>query len=285
VSISYQLNDVGIHLPDIPVFHRDDEYDQAGFDVLWDMQSRHFWYLGRHRFILYALKRHLSTSSTPGWAIDLGGGCGGWIKYLSERAPERFSRLALADSSLIALERAGSILPKAVERYQIDLMNLGWENQWDVAFLLDVLEHIPDDVTALQQAGRAIKPGALIFATAPALQLFWSDDDKVAHHLRRYARKDFVRLADESGLILRDARYFMFFLSPLYWLARLRSGAGNLSDDKKHSLFLQAHRVSEGPSNKLLSVVFESETPIGHWLSFPWGTSILAVLEKPVMNK
>jgi len=46
VSISYQLNDVGIHLPNIPVFHRDDEYDQAGFDVLWDMQTRHFWYLG-----------------------------------------------------------------------------------------------------------------------------------------------------------------------------------------------------------------------------------------------
>jgi len=285
VSISYQLNDVGIHLPNIPVFHRDDEYDQAGFDVLWDMQARHFWYLGRHRFILHALKKHLGSSTMPGAAIDLGGGCGGWIKYLCERAPERFSRLALADSSLIALERAGGILPTSIERYQIDLMNLGWKNQWDVAFLLDVLEHIPDDVTALQQAAKAIKPGALIFATAPALQLFWSDDDEVAHHLRRYARKDFVRLADESGLILRGARYFMFFLSPLYWLARLRPGAGSLSDDKKRSLFLRAHRVSEGPSNKLLSVVFESETPIGHWLPFPWGTSILAVLEKPVMNK
>ena len=49
----------GILLPMIPVEHREAEWDEAGFDVLRKMQSQHFWYLGRHRFLLSMMKRML----------------------------------------------------------------------------------------------------------------------------------------------------------------------------------------------------------------------------------
>ncbi|MGB7748487.1 MAG: hypothetical protein WBN75_14495 [Verrucomicrobiia bacterium] len=52
----YERNAGWIYVPGQPVCHRDEEYDQAGFDILCDMQSRHFWYQGRHRFLLRALK-------------------------------------------------------------------------------------------------------------------------------------------------------------------------------------------------------------------------------------
>jgi len=42
--------------------------------------------------------------------------------------------------------RAGGDHPSADGIHQIDLMNLGWRERWDVAFLLDVIEHLPDDV-------------------------------------------------------------------------------------------------------------------------------------------
>jgi hypothetical protein len=43
-------------MPSTAVVHRDEEYEEASFEVLRDMQCRHFWYQGRHRFLLQALK-------------------------------------------------------------------------------------------------------------------------------------------------------------------------------------------------------------------------------------
>jgi SAM-dependent methyltransferase len=172
---------------------------------------------------------------------------------------------------------AGAVLPAGVARYQIDLMNLGWDEQWDVVFLLDVIEHLPDDGGALREAARALKPGGLLFVTTPALTQYWSYNDELAHHLRRYHRRDFAELAQAAGLELCDARYFMFLLSPLYWLARRRGRIETMTDAQKRALMDRTHQVPSAPVNQALTAIFAAETPLGHWLRFPWGTSILGV--------
>jgi SAM-dependent methyltransferase len=278
--VNYRLSANKIYLPPSPVTHRDDEYDQTGFALLRDMQKRHFWYRGRHRFLLGALDRHLPKSREPRTAIDLGGGAGGWVRYLAKHRPALFSQLALADSSLVALAHAESVLPPDAKRYQIDLMNLHMHEEWDAAFMLDVIEHLPDDQRALEQAGQALKPGGLLFVTTPAFQQFWSYNDDVAQHLRRYTRADFVRLAEATGLKLLDARYFMFFLSPLYLLTRIKPDSDNLSDEEKRAMVLKQHSIPAKPINGMLNAIFCAETPLGHWMPFPWGTSILGVYKR-----
>jgi hypothetical protein len=114
----------GIHIPIIPVQHRDEEYDERGFQTLLAMQRDHFCYRGRHRFLLEAVNRYLPKSGQPFSAIDLGGGAGGWVRYLAHHRPEGFKPLALADSSMVALTLAASMLPPNTQRYQIDLMQL-----------------------------------------------------------------------------------------------------------------------------------------------------------------
>jgi SAM-dependent methyltransferase len=278
--MNYQLSSDNIYVPPIPVTHRDEEYDQDGFDRLQKMQEKHFWYRGRHRFLLGSLDRHLPSTVNNLSAIDLGGGVGGWVKYLAQTRSEIFTKIALADSSPIALAFAKDVLPLNSERYQIDLMNLQMENEWDVAFLLDVIEHLPDDKRAMQEAKNALKPGGLLFVATPAFQQFWSYNDDLAHHQRRYRRSDFSHLAQQSGLKLLDARYFMFFLSPLYILSRMKPGIHKLSMEKKMKIVLQQNQIPAAPINKVLSAIFEAETPLGHWVNFPWGTSILGVFQK-----
>jgi SAM-dependent methyltransferase len=265
------------------VVHRDEEYSETAFDVLRDIQCRHFWYEGRHGFLLQALREELRNR--PGCtglsAVDLGGGCGGWVSYLGDHFERRFRELALADSSMRALELAGAVIPGSVSRYQIDLYHLGWENKWDVAFLLDVLEHLPEDVLALSEIQRALRPGGLLFVTTPALKFFWSYNDEIAHHVRRYSRTDFGRLAAESGLVLKKSRYFMFFLSPLLWLSRLtRPDLNKMTPEQVQVLLKRTHRVPAKPLNGLLKFIFGLETPLGLRLPFPWGTSILGVFQK-----
>jgi SAM-dependent methyltransferase len=278
--MTYHLSPTGIYQPPTPITHRDDEYDQMGFDTLWRMQEQHFWYRGRHRFLLKALDRFMPPEQTPLRAIDLGGGVGGWVRYLADRRGRSFQKLALADSSDVALTMAANILPAGVDRYQIDLMNLGWQNEWDIAFMLDVIEHIPDDIRAVSQAAQSLKPGGLLFVATPAFQQFWSYNDDLAQHLRRYTRADFKTIADKSGLKLLDSRYYMFFLSPLYLLSRVKPGFNRLSADEKLEVIKQQHRIPSKVINDTLAAIFAAETPIGHTVSFPWGTSVLGVFQK-----
>ena len=260
--------------------HRDEEFDQGAFKTLWDMQEEHFWYRGRHRFLLAAFDRS-PYMQLPCSAIDLGGGVGGWVRYLASRRRERFARLALADSSETALSMARDVLPAGVERYQIDLMNLSWSGEWDCCFLLDVIEHLPDDMQAMTQAAQALKRGGYLFVTTPALNQFWSYNDELAHHQRRYNRRNYIDLAKGAGLELCDVRYFMFLLSPLYWLVRKKRGVECMSENEKMDLMSKTHQVPNGLVNGFLTAVFAAETPLGHWWRFPWGTSVLGVFRKP----
>ena len=261
-----------------PIVHREAEYDSRGFEQLVRMQRGHFWYRGRHRFLAALLRRHVSPG-IPLRAVDLGGGCGGWVAYLARHKPFAVSELALADSSEQALRLAAPLLSEGISVHQVDLMDMPWESRWDVAFLLDVIEHLPDDIGALQQVYRALAPGGLLVISVPALQFFWSWNDETIGHQRRYSVRDFVPLANQCGFELVDARYFMFFLSPLVLASRFLSRPKPGEDVWK--AVERTHRIPAWPINGILSAIFLTETPLGSWLRFPWGTSAVAILRKP----
>lgn len=268
----------GIYVPKKTVTHRNDEFVEDQFAHLFEMQSKHFWYLGRHRFLLESLRRHQPSKSFS--AIDLGGGCGGWVEYLSQQMPHLLTDLALADSSRVALLNAKGVLDEDVDLYQVDLMDLQMSQQWDTAYLLDVIEHCPDDVTVMREAANAVRPGGKIFVATPALDFFWSYNDEFVKHMRRYDKKKYQDLAKNSGLILKDARYFMFYLSPLYWLSR-KTRPKQLNAAQMEKLYKEEYKTPHPLLNNILKAVFYGETPLGHSISFPWGTSILGVFEKP----
>jgi SAM-dependent methyltransferase len=274
----------GTWAPRVAIEHRDEEYAPSGFDLLLRMQERHFWYRGRHRFLLAALRRHLArkgASARSLHVIDLGGGCGGWVKYLCQKAALSFAELALADSSPHALALARPVIGPGVERYQIDLLRLEWAARWDIAFALDVFEHLSDDVRAAREVAKALVPGGLFFLTVPALQAFWSHNDELVGHQRRYSAADLCRLARAAGLRLLEARYFMFFLSPLVWLSRLRRPTSQaMTPEEIRAHLAKTHRLPPVFLNDLLSIVFAAEAPLGLHHQFPWGTSLLGVFQK-----
>jgi len=276
----YLLDEDGIWKPQAGVVHREDEYHEVAFEVILKMQREHFWYRGRHAFLLAALRRLLKGAPS---AIDLGGGCGGWIAYLNERLPTGFAELALGDSSQQALQMAQSLLLPSNCRYQIDLRNLGWIDRWDCIFLLDVLEHIPEDQQVLQQIWQALRPGGLLFLTTPALKLFWSRNDSIVGHHTRYSRSDFRHMAQACDFEEVMIRYFMFFLSPIYVVSRLLEGrsAAPMTAAETAAYLKRTHSVPARPLNEILAAIFGAESKVGLDWAFPWGSSILGVLRKP----
>jgi trans-aconitate methyltransferase len=281
----YQL-DNGIWCPPTPVVHQEENYDSSAFDLLFRMEQRHFWYQGRYRFLWAAFRRYLRDllkKNGPVGMIDIGGGCGGWMERLARRLPQADFELALGDSSLRALEFAENVLPPWVKRYHLDCRNLLWENRWDVIFCLDVLEHFDDDLHVLVELGKACTPSGLVFITVPALAIFWSHYDTLALHRRRYHKKQLIQLACQAGLHVCDVRYFMFLLSPLVLLRRwlFRNRQNPESSSASTNPLARWHQTPLGPLNLLLRAIFSAETPLGLWIPFPWGASLLGIFRKP----
>jgi len=182
------------------------------------------------------------------------------------------------------LTSAGEYLPPDVLRYQADLLDLQWNQRWDMIFLLDVLEHVPQDREALLQIRDALTPGGLLFITTPALRMFWTHNDEIVGHQRRYAKRDYRRLAAETGLELLDCRYFMFFLSPLLLASRVLEALKRPWQTTRDPWqeIERTHRIPHPWIGWPLTAIFSAETPLGHWVPFPWGTSVLAVLRRPI---
>ncbi len=287
VGMSYKAQfsqDQGIFVPRRRPRHRHDEYDEQRFEVLIQMQREHFWYRGRHKLLLNVLKKEIFQrfgEANDLRAIDMGGGCGGWLEYLHAHDAGIFQQLALGDSSMRALSLAEAVVGSFATRYQIDLLDIPWLEEWDVVFLLDVLEHIPDHIEVLRQVFRSMRPGGLLFVTTPALKFFWTYNDELGHHQRRYCRQDFRILAGHAGLELVRTDYFMFFLSPALLLSRIlfRPPASATPEQRRDHL-ARTHRIPAQPINKLLVKVFSIEASMVNSVHFPWGTSILAVFRR-----
>src|SRR5207247_1029846 len=60
------------------------------------------------------------------------------------------------------------------------------DGSFDLVTALDVVEHLDDDVAALREMGRVLRPGGRVLVTVPAHRFLWGDQDEVNLHKRRY---------------------------------------------------------------------------------------------------
>ena len=175
-------------------------------------------------------------------------------------------------------------MPAGAETFKVDLLNLPWKDRWDVVFLLDVFEHIPDHEEALRQIYRVLATGGLLFITTPALQMFWSWNDELARHVRRYSGADFRHLSAACGYRLLRVKLLHVLSQPAaagHEARRPPGPQGHAARTVERKLIIKMHSVPGPIINTVLGLIFSCETPLGHYLPFPWGSSILAVLRKP----
>jgi SAM-dependent methyltransferase len=100
----------------------------------------------------------------------------------------------------------------------------------DVVTLLDVLEHIEDDRAFLVALVRAMRPGATLVLTVPALPALWSPWDEQLGHFRRYTRGTLRAVSSGLPLAVDEVSYlFPELLVPGFvrrLLGRRRGGDG-----------------------------------------------------------
>ena len=119
------------------------------------------------------------------------------------------------------------------------------EKHYDLIAVLDVVEHIEDDVAALKAMADCLAPGGKILIAVPAHAWLWSAHDVVNHHHRRYSKATLKSAIETAGLKPEKLGYFNSLLFPLAAAARI---AGRMTgrDDSDDS-----------PPPKLVNALFE----------------------------
>lgn len=144
------------------------------------LQDEHWWFQARTR-ILEELIAAWKLVPANGSILDVGCGPGGpLLRQLSRRY--RVEGLD-AEPAAVAIARAQGL--DNVREGRLETLTDA-EGGRDLLLLLDVIEHVEQDVTMLHDAWRVVKPGGCLLVTVPALPWLWSGHDRLAHHYRRY---------------------------------------------------------------------------------------------------
>jgi 2-polyprenyl-3-methyl-5-hydroxy-6-metoxy-1,4-benzoquinol methylase len=129
----------------------------------------------------------------------------------------------------------------------------------DLVLLMDVLEHVDDDVDLLREYVRKSQTSAAFLISVPAFQWMWSAHDVFLGHRRRYTLPQLEGTVRAAGLEVARSHYFYGAVFPLAAAVRLlrRPQRGNetaTSDLRRHGRAV----------NALLHAVCRGETAIMH---------------------
>jgi SAM-dependent methyltransferase len=103
-------------------------------------------------------------------------------------------------------------------RYQFDLLNTPFSNEFDAVCIFDVLEHIQDDDLALKNIHKSLNKNGKIAITVPAHMWLWNRDDAIVGHKRRYTKKQLITKLENNGFEILSARYFFMSIVPLLFI-------------------------------------------------------------------
>lgn len=242
-------------------------------NIFNDIEDFHWWFLGR-RYLLEKVIKKYSPSSRKLKILDVGCGTGGNINFLSQ-----FGKVYGIDSSPLAInycKKHGYKNTKLSDAVKLPFK----EKQFDLIFLLDVLEHIKDHKKAIKEAKRVLKDDGLIVVTAPALPFIWSKHDEMQGHYRRYKKIDFQKLAKEASLKIKGLSYFnAFLLVPIGFIRKL-SVLKPFNSLGEYDSKINFDIAKATFLNKLLFNIFKTEINLSQVVEYPAGISLLGVFAK-----
>ena len=87
-----------------------------------------------------------------------------------------------------------------------DIKKVDYES-YDAVYSLNVIEHIEDDVGALESIKRILKKDGVLIIYVPAFNSLYSEMDKKVGHYRRYSKGELVEKLNVAGFKICEASY------------------------------------------------------------------------------
>lgn len=195
--------------------------------ILGGQLANHWYYISKAR----ALKCFLDGIKAPE-VLDIGAGSGFFSRWLLD---------ADICQSAVCVDPG---YPEPIQQTQHNGKELTFTQSipqvdQELILMMDVLEHVEDDVALLKQYTQHMPPHGHVLITVPAFQSLWSGHDVFLEHYRRYNKRQLEETIQAAGLKILRTDYFFATLLPLVALSRLinrllvKSGSLSAKSDLK----------------------------------------------------
>jgi len=212
----------------------------------------------------------------PGAVImEIGCSSGFFIRDLVKNFPQTV--VVGADVVKEPLFRLAEALP-GVPLIRFDLLQCPLPDQSvDVLVMLNVLEHIEDDVHALRKVFNLLKPGGILVVEVPAGPALYDSYDAELHHFRRYSATDLSQKLTAAGLKVGRRSHLGFVLFPAFAAVKLLN---KFSPKRKKQTVVRKQAASTSGSN-LVKLAMEFEMKHLSTFQLPVGIRALMTAQRP----
>jgi len=225
-----------------------------------------FWSIARNRMIDSALAEaaRIGIRTPRGRILEIG--CGPGIVVNAMRA-EGHDAWGVELGEPMVREAAKPYVTTGLAAQDLDA---AFRKSIETIMLLDVIEHIEDEVSFLQSILPAFPNCRSLIVTVPARPEVWSNYDEYYGHFRRYTRETLDAAMVRAGLIPKKTRYFF---RSLYFAAKLINTVG-----RKRAVVLRSPRFL--PLQRMIARGFDLENWLAGSLPIP-GLSLICIAQRP----
>lgn len=168
----------------------------------------HWYYLSKGR----AMLQFLGDIKVPE-VLDVGAGSGIFSRQLIDEG--------ICNSAVCVDPHYTTEKTENYKGRQISFLKNVEKSSSRLVLMMDVLEHVADDVALIKRYTDNIPAGGYIFITVPAFQFMWSGHDIFLEHHRRYTIKTIETAIKQAGIEPIKSRYFFASLFPVVASSRL----------------------------------------------------------------
>lgn len=258
---------------------QNDSYDPRFFGPLFAAEERHFWFVSRNSVIKELVKKAVISEKAS--ILEIGCGTGNVLQNLEKDFPSHL--LVGVDIYLEGL----SLARKRVQcpLVQADLASPPFKFPFDLVGMFDVLEHIREDQSVLNQMQNVISPGGKLLITVPAEPRLWSYFDVASHHERRYTLEDLISKVQNAGFEVVFSSPFFAVTYPILWMNRgIKSLIGKNMEFSANQYAENDLKIIPGLNGLLRMILGMEATWLAKGNTLPFGSSLILLARKPLIS-
>jgi ubiquinone/menaquinone biosynthesis C-methylase UbiE len=242
--------------------------ESSVYEAEYHHEMTHWWYRERRRLFRRLIQSYLIPSHAK--CADVGTSTGTNLTLFSD----------LNVGQAIGLEYEFEAIQLAIKKNTYSIVQGSAEKmpfvdgEFDLVTCTDVLEHVSDDVSALSEINRILRPGGYALITVPAFKILWGHQDVISHHIRRYRLAELEQKIESSGFVVIESFYFNWIMFVPVLIIRILSRI-------VRSRIRSEGDINSPLINKALSLVFRVDCLLSRYLRFPFGVSALVLAKVP----